>query len=73
MHCYGGELSISAFGCNRSEQVLLCSVNTVPFALELSVDHLVQCHSSNSMQTSPSYANLEIYFRDAISPAASIQ
>ena len=45
--------------CNRSGQASACSVVTVPFELDMSVDHSVQCRSLNSMQTSSSCANWE--------------
>jgi hypothetical protein len=43
---------MSAHRCNRSGQVLACSVVTVSFMLEVSIGHLAQCYSLNSMRTS---------------------
>jgi hypothetical protein len=56
---FGEELSMSPHRCNRSGQVSACSVVTVPFELGVSVGHLAQCRSSNSVQTSSSCANWE--------------
>jgi hypothetical protein len=53
------ELSMCARRCNRSGQVLACSVITVPFESDVSIGHSVECCSSNSVRTSSSCANLE--------------
>jgi hypothetical protein len=43
---------MSARRRNRSGQVSVCSVVTVPFELDVSVGHSAECRNSNSVRTS---------------------